>query len=99
LSKIRRVGKEVAIMLGHLGTRNAGVAVWLGVNHASTVEKILNVFGLPKVNASRVPGGLNAKEVGKGAKVLHGKVKLEFANNRLHGGVIVTCDNNVIDIH
>jgi hypothetical protein len=66
---------------------------------ASTVEKILNVFGLPEVYASGVPGGLNAKDVGKGAKVLHGKVKLEFAYNRLHGGIIVTCNNNIIDIH
>jgi hypothetical protein len=81
LSIFRRVGKEVTIILGHLGTRKAGAAVWFGVNHASTVEKILNVFGLPEVYASGVPGGLNAKEAGKGAKVLHGKVKLEFAYN------------------
>jgi hypothetical protein len=85
-------------MLRHLGTKDAGGAVGLGVGHASTVEKILNVFRLPEMNANRVPGGLDAKEVGEGAKVLHGKINLEFANNRLHGGFIVTCDNNVIDI-
>jgi hypothetical protein len=53
---------------------------------------------LPEVEANGVLDGLDAKEIREGAEVLHGKVKLEFGNEGLYGGLIVSCDNNIIDI-
>jgi hypothetical protein len=48
------------------------------------------------MGASGVPNGLDAEEVGERAEVLHCKANLEFGNNSLHGGLIVTCDNDII---
>jgi hypothetical protein len=50
------------------------------------------------MEASGVLNYLNAKEVGEGVEILHGEVTLEFDDEGLHGGCIVTCDNYIIDV-
>jgi len=92
------IGENFTGKLGHFGTRNARCTVWLGVRHSSMEEEVLYVFWLPEMEASGVLNYLNAKEVGEGVEILHGEVTLEFDDEGLHGGCIVTCDNYIIDV-
>jgi len=50
------------------------------------------------MKSNGVLDGLDAKEVSESPEIFHGKVNLKFGNDRLHGGLTVTCDNDIIDI-
>jgi len=46
------IGQHITVKLGHFGANNAGSSAWLGVCHSSTVEEVLNVFGLLEMESS-----------------------------------------------
>jgi hypothetical protein len=50
------------------------------------------------MKSSGVPNGLDAKDVSERSEVFHSKINLKFGNDGLYGGLIVTSDNDIIDI-